>query len=99
QTRTIKVRAEMENHAGRFRPDMFCTIRHTEEIRTMAVVPPGAVVQENGKTIAFREQGPGKFRPVEVKLGERAGEVLPVLAGLRAGDRVVIDGAMLLKAQ
>jgi cobalt-zinc-cadmium efflux system membrane fusion protein len=99
QTRTIKVRAEMDNRAGRFRPEMFGTIRHTEDVRTTAVVPPGAVVQENGKTIAFKEQSPGQFRPVEVKLGERAGDMLPVLAGLRAGDRVVVDGAMLLKAQ
>jgi hypothetical protein len=27
------------------------------------------------------------------------GDVLPVLKGIREGDRVVVDGAMLLKAQ
>jgi cobalt-zinc-cadmium efflux system membrane fusion protein len=99
QTRTIKVRAEMENRGGRFRPEMFGTIRHTEETRITPVVPAGAVVQGDGKTVAFVERQPGTFHPVEVKLGERNGDMLPVLAGLRAGDRVVVDGVMLLRPQ
>jgi membrane fusion protein, heavy metal efflux system len=99
QTRTIKVRAEMDNAHERFRPEMFGTIRHTEETRVVPVIPTGAVVQGDGRTVAFVEKGPGRFLPVEVKVGDRTGGVLPVLAGLRAGDRVVVDGAMLLKAQ
>ena len=39
----------------------------------------------------------------KVSLLQRAipssGEMLPVIAGLRAGTRIVVDGAMLLRAQ
>ena len=99
QTRTVKVRAELDNSHGRLRPEMFGSIRHTEAIRTMPVLPPGAVVQGDGRSVVFVEEAPGRFRQTDVKVGPRAGDLLPVLAGVKPGDRVVVDGAMLLKAQ
>uniref|UniRef100_Q01SJ2 Efflux transporter, RND family, MFP subunit n=1 Tax=Solibacter usitatus (strain Ellin6076) TaxID=234267 RepID=Q01SJ2_SOLUE len=99
QTRTIKVRAEMDNASGKLRPEMYGTIRHTEAMKTLPVVPAGAVLQGDGKTSVWVERAPGRFQPVEVKVGERAGNMLPVLSGLKAGTRIVADGAMLLRAQ
>jgi cobalt-zinc-cadmium efflux system membrane fusion protein len=99
QTRTIKVRAEMDNSQGKLRPEMYGTIRHTESTRTLPVVPVGAVTQGDGKTRVWREAGPGRFQPVEVKTADRVGENLPVLSGLKSGERIVVDGAMLLRAQ
>jgi cobalt-zinc-cadmium efflux system membrane fusion protein len=99
QTRTIKVRAEMDNSHGKLRPEMYGTIRHTDSVRTLPVLPVGAVVQADGKSSVWVEQAPGRFRPVEVKTGERYGDLLPVLSGVQAGTRVVVDGAMLLRAQ
>ena len=99
QTRTVKVRAEMDNSSGKLRPEMYGTIRHTEAMKTLPVVPAGAVMQGDGKTSVWVERAPGRFQPVEVKVGERAGNMLPVLSGLQAGTRIVADGAMLLRAQ
>ncbi len=99
QTRTVQVRAELDNADGRLRPGMFGSIKHTETTRVVPVLPAGAVTQGDGKSVAWVERGPGRFQPVEVKTGERIGAMLPVLAGIREGDRVVSDGAMLLKAQ
>src|SRR5450759_667562 len=50
QTRTIKVRAEMDNARGKLRPEMYGTIRHTDSMKTLPVVPVGAVLQGEGKT-------------------------------------------------
>jgi RND family efflux transporter MFP subunit len=99
QTRTIKVRAQMENTGGKLRPEMYATIRHTDSMKTLPVIPVGALVQGDGKSIVWRQTAPGHFQPVEVKTGDRVGDVLPVMSGLRAGEQVVVDGAMLLKAQ
>jgi cobalt-zinc-cadmium efflux system membrane fusion protein len=99
QTRTIKVRAELENPRGRFRPEMFGSMRHTESIQVRPVVPVGAVIQGDGHCVVFVEKGPGRFQQTEIAVGKRTAEILPVLSGLKAGDRVVVDGAMLLKAQ
>ena len=55
QTRTIKVRAEMDNAHGKLRPEMYGTIRHTDSMRTLPVVPAGAVLQGDGKTSVWVE--------------------------------------------
>jgi cobalt-zinc-cadmium efflux system membrane fusion protein len=97
QTRTIEVWAELANPEGRLRPDMFGEVRHIEALHTVPVVPVTAVIQAQKRTIVYRELAKGKFEQTEVRVGKRAGDRMPVLEGLRAGDRVVVDGAMLLR--
>jgi membrane fusion protein, copper/silver efflux system len=45
----------------------------------------------------YRENSPGVFEPVEVMFGRREGDRIPILSGIKPGDRVVFDGAMLLR--
>ncbi len=99
QTRTLMVHVDLPNPSGRFRPEMFGSIRHAGTVRRLPVVPPAALVQEYGRTVLFVERGPGQFERREVTTGPRFGEAVPILAGVRPGDRVVVDGAVLLKGQ
>jgi membrane fusion protein, heavy metal efflux system len=98
QTRTIKVRAELGNRDGRLRPEMFCRIRHSEAMERKPVVPASAVVQQEGQSVVWRRAAPGKFERVGVRTGVRVGDRIAITGGLSAGDLVVTDGAMLLKA-
>lgn len=95
-TRTVKVQAELENRAGRLRPEMFGTIRHTHGYRPLPVVPSAAILRSGTETWVFRETGPGRFERIPVECGEIRNGWVPVLAGLRAGERVVVEGAVLL---
>jgi len=98
QTRTVKVQAQLANPDGRFRPEMYGSIRHIEAVTSAAVVPVGAVVENNdGRTMVFVERAPGRFELREISVGRREGGVLRVVRGVVAGDIVVVDGAMLLK--
>ena len=99
QTRTLKVHVELPNPAGRFRPEMFGNISHVGASRPLPVVPAAAIVQEYGRSEVFVEQGAGRFERRPVTTGPRSGDVLAVLGGLQPGERVVVDGAMLLKGQ
>ena len=99
QTRTVKVRAEMQNPQGRFRPEMFGSIHHIESTQVTPVVPASAVIQGEQHSVVFVEQAVGRFRQTAVTVGKRLDDLIPVLAGLEAGERVVVDGAMLLKGQ
>jgi multidrug efflux pump subunit AcrA (membrane-fusion protein) len=78
---------------------MFGNIRHIGAARPLPVVPAAAIVQEYGRSEVFIEQGAGRFERRLVTTGPRSGDVLAVLGGLQAGERVVVDGAMLLKGQ
>ncbi len=99
QTRTVKVWAEMENPQGRFRLGMFGSIRHIEAVQAVPVVPVGAVIQGNSHSVVFVERNPGQFQETPVTLGKRAGDVVPILSGVHVGERVVVDGVMLLKGK
>lgn len=98
QSRTVKVQAEIENPHGRFRPEMFCTIRHTHAWRPLPVVPASAVVRAGEQTWVFAERAPGRFERVLIECGEVRNGMVAVLAGLKPGDRVVGRGAALLAA-
>jgi cobalt-zinc-cadmium efflux system membrane fusion protein len=97
QTRTIKVRAEIDNRRGQLRPEMFGRIRLVDHIAPVPVVPAAAVIQGEGQSYVFRETGAGSFAQTPVSLGGRAGERIAVTRGLSPGDRIVTDGVMLLK--
>jgi membrane fusion protein, heavy metal efflux system len=97
QTRTVKVYVELANSQGRLRPEMFGTVRHSGSSQQLPVLPAGAVVQEYGRSIVFLERAPGQFERRQVTLGPPIGDSVPVLGGLQPGDRVVVDGAVLLK--
>jgi hypothetical protein len=63
------------------------------------VVPAAALIQEYGRSIVFVERGPGRFERREVATGVRTGGLVSVSDGLAADERVVVDGAILLKGQ
>jgi cobalt-zinc-cadmium efflux system membrane fusion protein len=97
-TRTLKVSAELANPGERLRPEMFGRIRHVDSTRIAPVIPAAAVIQGDNQNVVYREVSRGVFEPTPVKLGNRVGDLIAVLDGLRPGDRVVTDGAMLLKS-
>jgi len=98
ETRTIKVHADFQNAGGRFRPEMFGQVRYLTGTWQAPVIPESAVIQSGDKTFVYREDAPGRYQPVPVTLGKRFGNSFPVLAGVSAGDRIVTDGAIYLKA-
>jgi membrane fusion protein, heavy metal efflux system len=96
QTRTIKVRSIVSNPGGRLRPEMFGEIHYAAQFETLPVVPATAIVRDDERTQVYREEGRGHFRPVPVVLGNKSGDTVAVTRGLQPGDRVVVDGGMLL---
>jgi cobalt-zinc-cadmium efflux system membrane fusion protein len=99
QTRALRVHVELPNPGGRFRPEMFGSIRHAGAVRSLPVVPLAAVVQEYGVTVVFVELTPGRFERRQITIGPRRGDVVAALTGLKVDERVVVAGAMLLKGQ
>ncbi|WP_321474301.1 efflux RND transporter periplasmic adaptor subunit [uncultured Paludibaculum sp.] len=96
-TRTVKVRAELQNPAGRLLPEMFGRVRHVETMAPMAAIPAQAILQGQSGTYVYRETQPGRYQQTQIQTGNRAGDLVGVPSGLKPGDRIVTDGVMLLK--
>lgn len=63
------------------------------------VVPVDAVVDTGPRQVVFVEVSEGVYDAVQVTVGPRAGDLVPVISGLRAGQKVVARGAFLLDAE
>jgi cobalt-zinc-cadmium efflux system membrane fusion protein len=64
----------------------------------LPVIPAGAVVQNEGASMVYREISTGVFEPVTITVGDRVGDRVTVRSGISAGDRIVTEGVLLLRA-
>ncbi|MFQ5658134.1 MAG: efflux RND transporter periplasmic adaptor subunit [Candidatus Methylomirabilales bacterium] len=92
QTRTVHVWAEIRNHHGMLKQDLFAelsvVVRGSH--RTVAI-PLEALINTEGEDFVFVEQG-GAFVRRDLVLGARNDRYAEVKRGLRPGERVVTDG-------
>jgi len=100
QTRTASVRIQVANPKMRLRPGMFVNVKFAmPEGNDMLAVPRSAVLDTGTRKIVYVSTGNGNFEGKEVRLGPPSDQYYPVLAGLKAGDRVVSQGNFLIDSQ
>jgi cobalt-zinc-cadmium efflux system membrane fusion protein len=99
QTRTLRVHVDLPNPQRRFVPEMFGMMHHPGPLRKIPVVPSAAIVQEYGHSEVFVELRPGEFERRVVSTGVRSRDNVAITSGLRVNERVIVDGAILLKGQ
>lgn len=96
-TRSVAVRAAVDNTDGRLLPGMLLTISILQPERETLVVPEIAVQQTGLKSFVYRVDAEGRAQMVPVTLGAREAGRVEVLEGIAAGDRIVIDGTVKLR--
>jgi len=102
QARTAHVRVVLDNPEGKLRPGLFVTVdvplRGTSEVEAMAV-PAGALQKISGLSAVFVELGPGRYELRPVDIGREAHGFVEIRHGLQAGEKVVSEGAFVLKSE
>lgn len=99
KTRTVRVRAEVENPEGRLRAKTFGTSRITvRESEKAIAVPSEAVHWEGCCHIVFVRLTDEIFQTRKVRLGARAGGFTEILVGVVPGEVVATRGSHVLKA-
>jgi Cu(I)/Ag(I) efflux system membrane fusion protein len=102
-SRTAQVRIELANPFAHGAPVLLPNMSVEVDLATAGaaalVVPEGAVLSTGTRTLVFVDEGGGRYRQREVRLGPRLGDGYTVLAGLAADDRVVTAGQFLLDAE
>jgi cobalt-zinc-cadmium efflux system membrane fusion protein len=99
-TRTVKVRVSVANPGVRLKPEMFASVALDVGPGERALtVPARAVFTEDGRTWVYVATGAGRFVRRPVELAEDEGADRRVHSGLAAGERVIVDGALLLRSE
>lgn len=99
QTRTVPVIYEVKNPANRLRDGMFVEITVDTSGNTQVLaVPKRAVVTEQGQTFVFVFDGGETFEKRPVALGIEGADFYEIKAGLKEGERVVIEGIYQLRS-
>lgn len=99
KTRTVKVRAEIPNPGLKLKPDMFVNANIKVPLGNALAVPVTAVMDTGNRQVAWVEMQPGMFEPRDVKVGARVGDMLQILSGLKAGEKVASSGGYLIDSE
>ena len=97
-TRTLHVRVVLANADGRLKPQMFGTIRLLRSSRRGILLPVAAVIREGTAAYIFVSAGNGNYRRQNVTLGDSVDGDVEITSGVKPGDTVAVEGALLLRA-
>lgn len=100
QTRTAEGRFQVNNADGALRPGMSGVAAVSLPAEPGALWLPAAAVQSHeGRAVVFVQRGERAFTARSVRVGEDRGGHVPVLEGVRAGERVAVRGAFTLRSE
>lgn len=100
QTRTLGVRVELPNPAGVLRPGLFGDVTLTRDTSAAVLtVPRSAVLDSGTRQLVLVQVAEGRFEPRPVVVGERSGDMVEILEGVREGERVVVSANFLIDAE
>ena len=100
QSRTLKVRLAFDNPEGLLKSNMFAdVVIYGGPKRDTLAIPAEALIETGKRTAVVRALGDGRFRPVDVVTGMRAGGMVEIFNGLQAGDEVVVSGQFLIDSE
>jgi membrane fusion protein, heavy metal efflux system len=100
RTRTVEVRAEIDNSDGKLRAHQFgrAQIEIAPEQAGVAV-PSSAVQRFNDGAVVFVRTRKATYEPRAVLPGRRDGDTVQVRGDLKVGEAVVTTGAFILKTE
>ena len=102
-TRTIVVRAVLNNRKDKFKPGMFVEgkVEGTEMQMNEAInVPASAVMWTGERSVVYVKTNPNEpvFEMRDVLLGNASGDTYTIIEGLQNGDEIVTNGTFTVDA-
>lgn len=102
-TRTVKVRAVLQNTKGHLKPGMFVTGNlglRSKIINDMIVIPESAVLWTGERSVVYVKTDPENptFAMREITIGDLINDGYIVLSGLEKGEEIVTNGTFTVDA-
>ena len=100
-TRTQRARIVLPNPQGRLAPGMFASVEITPAApaKESVLVPSEAVIATGTRNVVIVDDGKGRFRAQEVRIGEESVGKTVVLDGVQEGEAVVLSGQFLIDSE
>jgi len=99
-TRTIKVRAWVNNESRKLKPEMFARLQlDVSDTAQFLTAPREAVLEVDGKQFVYVVENGNRYVKREVKIANTSPDQVRVIEGLTQGERIVTKGAVLVKGQ
>lgn len=98
-TRSINVRAEVDNPEHKLKPEMFVNAQIQVDLGEKLAVPESAVLDTGVRKIVYLLKEGNMLEPREVTLGQKAEDYYEVLSGLKEGELVVTSGNFLIDSE
>ncbi|MCZ4318369.1 efflux RND transporter periplasmic adaptor subunit [Aequorivita viscosa] len=104
QSRTVSVRATLNNKDGILKPGMFVTskvnISKVNDSKSQITVPASAVLWTGSRSLVYVKTKPNEpvFEMREVTLGSKNGDTYSIVDGLTNGEEVVANGTFTVDA-
>ncbi len=95
-TRTLSVRAEINNQQGLLRPGMLLKLKIVRQVESVLQIPESALIPiEERQYVFIVKQDIAKRQ--EVKIGRRQPGFVEILSGLQPSDQVVTEGTLKIR--
>lgn len=99
-SRTIKVRASLQNEGNKLKPNMFGELFIPINSNTKGIiVPTDAMVKEGNESYVFIVENDSTFTRRNVETGIEFAGMREVVSGLRSGEKIVTKGVFFLKSE
>src|SRR6266487_1484468 len=101
ETRTARVRIELQNPDGRLKPDMYADVVFHEDSadKPVIAVPDSAVIDSGTRQLVLISKGEGRFEPRVIRTGRHGDGYVEVLEGVKEGEEVVTSATFLIDAE
>lgn len=99
KTRTVKVRVSLPNSGMKLKPDMYVNATVKAPLGAAVVVPVAAVMDTGKRKVVWVETSPGMFEPRDVQTGGQSGDLVQILSGVKAGEKVASSGGYLIDSE
>ncbi|MCL7714654.1 efflux RND transporter periplasmic adaptor subunit [Stenotrophomonas mori] len=97
ETRVVQARAVLDNSGRRFKAGQYLRATLALPLPQGVAVPVSAVLLIDNRALVFVDEGEGRYRRQPVRSEDIGDGRAWVHDGLRAGQRVVVDGGLLLQ--
>lgn len=99
-SRTIKVRASLQNTNGKLKPNMFGELFIPINSDTKGIiVPTDAMVKEGNESYVFVVENDSTFSRRNVETGIEFAGMREVVSGIKKGEKIVTKGVFFLKSE